>query len=108
MPPDPAVFAASTRALLDEDPLRYRNFGGYWWFVKALLKRFYDRHAMPLLGDYEPAGAVDLVPVGLSADDMLEAAAEQYALNAQLNMGSGRVVDRDGDEFLLLDPDVEG
>lgn len=104
---DPARFAENARVLLDEDPRRYRNFGPYWWFVKALLKRHYDRHQMPLLGDYEDPMAMSRLPPGLGAADMLEASAETYAINAQMNLGKNRVVDADGEEFFLLDPDID-
>jgi hypothetical protein len=105
---DPAKFAKSTRALLDEDPRRYRNFGSTWFFVKALLKRFYDRHEMPILGDYEDASVNARIPAGLNAYEMMERAAEEYAQNAAFNLGSGWVEDDDGARFLLLDTDVEG
>jgi hypothetical protein len=104
----PETFAASTRALLNEDWRRYRNFGVYWWFVKALLKRFYDRHAMPILGDYEPADAAELLPAGGDWRTLLEQASETYRANAALNLNRNRVEDSDGSAYILLDPDIEG
>lgn len=106
---DPATFAASVRALLDEDPRRYRYFAAYWWFVKALLNRYFDRHQMPILGGYEDPLAAARLPSGINTlQDMLAAAAEQYVVNARFNLGSNRVTDSDGDEFVIIDPDVEG
>lgn len=113
MPPDnehinPAIFAASTRALLTEDPRRYRSFGQYWFFVKALLKRFYDRHQMPMLGNYEDPTVNARLPDGLSVWDMMERAVAEYATNAGYRMGSPMVEDDEGETFLISDPDVEG
>ena len=40
-------------ALLQRDPLYYRNFGFFWWFVKNELKRAgIERDQLPNLGDY--------------------------------------------------------
>lgn len=105
---DPKTFAASTRALLDEDWRRYRNFGVYWFFVKALLKRFYDVHEMPRLGDYDDPSVNARIPDGLTAHQMLERAVEEYGANATLNLGRNRVQDDDGEAFWLHDPDLEG
>lgn len=111
MPPkaiDPAKFARSVRALLDEDPFRYRNFGAYWFFVKALLKRFYDRHDMPILGDYEDRSVNARMPDGLNAWELMERAAAEYAHNAGFNLGQSTVEDDDGERFTLRDTDIEG
>lgn len=108
MQPDPKLFAASTRALLNEDWRRYRCFGAYWWFVKALLKRFYDRHEMPMLGDYEDPNAADLVEANVTWQGMLEAAVETYRANAAFNLSSQKVEDVHGQPYLLIDPDMPG
>lgn len=107
---DPAEFAESTRALLNEDPRRYRNYGAYWFFVKALLKRYYDRHAMPILGDYDDPTVNERIPADarMSLGTMLAAAAEEYQRNASFNLGRNEVSDDDGEFFLIVDPDVEG
>lgn len=107
---DAATFANSVRALLDEDPRRYRNFGPYWYFVKALLKRYFDRNAMPLLGEYEDKTVNERIPEDVrgSLPLMLAAAIAEYQQNASFNLGQGRVADDSGEFFFLLDPDVEG
>lgn len=106
----PAEFAANVRTLLDEDVRRYRNFGVYWFFVKAVLKRFYDRHQMPILGDYEDKTVNERIPEELrtSLGNLLEAAAEEYQQNASFNLGRNELTDPNGEFFTLLDPDVEG
>lgn len=90
------------------DPRRYRNFGPYWWLVKALLKRHFDRHEMPLLGDYEDPTALAKMPADQTGADALRAAMQTYALNARYNLGSNVVTDADGEAYFLLDPDMEG
>lgn len=105
---DPIAFANSVRALLDEDWRRYRNFGPYWYLVKALLKRVFDRHQMPMLGDFEDPGVIARMPAGLSMAELLGRAVEEYQTNASFNLGRSRVEDDDGEVFLLLDPDMEG
>lgn len=105
---DPATFAASTRELLTEDPFRYRNFGPFWYFVKALLKKFYGQAEMPMLGDYEDASVVARMGPVDGVDDAMIKAAETYAHNASFNLGRPTVEDYDGETFLLHDPDVEG
>lgn len=106
----PNIFAANVRTLLDEDPRRYRNFGAYWYFVKALLKRFYDRHQMPILGDHDDAGVSARIPESVrgSLPAMMAAASEEYIGNASFNLGRNEVQDDQGEFFTLLDPDVEG
>lgn len=105
---DPRLFAESTRALLTEDPRRYRNFGVYWFLVKALLKRYYDRHQMPILGDFVDQGVVERMPPFESVLDGLQAAADEYRQNASFNLGGNRLEDPDGESFILIDTDVEG
>jgi hypothetical protein len=104
---DPAAYARSVRALLTEDPRRYRNFGVYWYFVKALLRRYFDRHEMPILGDYQDPSVIERMPKGLSAADMLQAAAEEYQHNAMFNLGRTELEDPEGEKFTLLDPDID-
>ena len=106
--PDPRIFAESVRALLNEDVRRYRNFGVYWFAVKAVLKRYFDRHEMPILGDYVDESVVSRMPEGLDLDGVLEAAASEYQENASFNLGRNRISDPAGEFFTLIDPDVEG
>jgi hypothetical protein len=106
-PIGPREFAASTLALLAEDPRRYRAFGQYWYFVKALLKMFYDQHNLYMLGDYVDPSVVERMPK-MGAMDTLQAAAEEYRQNASFRLLSNEVEDDDGETFTLIDPDAEG
>lgn len=76
--------------------------------MKALLKRFYDPAAMPMLGGYEDPEAEHLVPVGVTGHDMLALAVETYRANAALNLSSQRVEDSEGQPYILVDPDMPG
>lgn len=105
---DPQKFAQSVRALLEEDRRRYRNFGVFWFFVKALLRRFYDRHEMPYLGPYVDQAVVDRMPQGLDAHAYIDLAIGEYQENATTNMLSNHVRDPDGEVFVLNDPDIDG
>lgn len=105
---EPARFASNVRTLLDEDRRRYRLFGAHWYFVKALLKKFYDRHEMPILGDHEDATVIARMPAPADLQAALQAAVAEYQHNAAFNLGRNRVEDDDGETYWLLDPDVEG
>ncbi|MFI5023849.1 MAG: hypothetical protein ACHQRJ_19635 [Alphaproteobacteria bacterium] len=107
-PINPDVFAKSVRTLLTEDRCRYRNFGMYWYFVKALLKTKFNKDDLYLLGDHEDPSVIARMPQGISAADTLVAAVEEYRHNAMFNLGRNVVVDDDGEQFTLLDPDAGG
>jgi hypothetical protein len=105
---DPKVFAASSLALLQADPRRYRNYGAHWWFVKRLLKRFYDRNNLALLGDYEPPGVEDLTPKYEDVQEALAGAITDYRQNASFNLGRNTVTDQYDQKFTLVDTDALG
>lgn len=106
---DPKTFAASTLQLLQDDPRRYRNFGAYWYFVKAVLKKFYTRDNLHLLGDHVDASVVERMPAFENLQDALEAAIEEYQSNAVFGLGSNEVTDHvGGGTFRLVDPDAGG
>lgn len=103
---DVKQFAASTLQLLQADPRNYRNFGVYWYLVKVVLKQFYTRDNLYMLGDYLDRGVIARMPDHESLIEALEAAAETYQFNATYAMGSNQVEDADGEFFTLLDPDA--
>ncbi len=105
---DPKTFAASTLHLLQQDPRRYRNFGPYWYFVKVLMKRYYSRDNLGLLGDYVDPDTVARMPKHDNMQDALEAATAEYRQNAAFNVGRAEVEDPvGGGTFLLFDTDAE-
>lgn len=103
---DPKTFAASTLQLLQQDPRRYRAFGAYWWLVKAVLKQFYTRDNLHLLGDHQAPDAEARMPAHNDLQEALAAAVEEYRQNASFNLGSNQVADRDGEMYTLQDLDA--
>lgn len=105
---DPKQLAASTLQLLQADPAKYVNFGVYWYLIKALLKRFYTRDNLFLLGDYVDSSVTDRMPAHADLSEALAAAVAEYQQNASFNLGSNVVTDADGEAFTLIDTDVDG
>jgi hypothetical protein len=106
---DPRTFATSTLQLLQDDPRRYRCFGAYWYLVKAVLKKFYTRDNLHLLGDHVDQAVVARMPEHADLQEALAAAVEEYRTNASFNLGSNEVTDPvGGGTFTLLDPDAGG
>lgn len=104
---DPRQFAASTVALLAEKPARYRNFGVYWFFVKALLKRAgYTRDNLYLLGDYEDPSVIEAMPKHESLAEALEAASDEYRANAAHNLGRSEIITPEGNKIFIFDEDA--
>jgi hypothetical protein len=103
----PNKFAASTLQLLQQDPRRYRNFGVYWFFVKALLKRYYTRYSLHLLGEYMDPDCMARMPEHATLDSAIEAAVAEYGQNAAYNLTRAEVEDPvGGGVFLLHDEDA--
>ncbi len=106
---DPKTFAASTLQLLQQDPRRYRLFGVHWYLVKAVLKKFYTRDNLHLLGDYMDQSVIDRMPAHADLQQALAAAVEEYRQNAAFNMGRAEVEDpTGGGTFTLVDTDAGG
>lgn len=103
---DPKTFAASTLALLQEDPRRYRNFGAHWYFVKALMKRFYTRDNLHLLGEHMDQSVIDRMPAYGSLQAALAGAVEEYRQNASFELGGNVLTDGEGEQFTLIDLDA--
>lgn len=102
---NPQKVAASVRQLLAEKPVRYRNFGVWWYFIKALLKRYYTQDNLYLLGDYQDADVIARMPT-LPAERALREAIDTYRLNARLYPDSPEHLDGQGEMFRLFDPDA--
>ncbi len=92
--------------ILQTDPVKYRNFGIYWWFIKTLLKREYTKANLSLLGDYMDNSDAAKLPGGMDLQATLKAAFVEYQLNASFNMGSNRVQDANGSVYIIFDQDA--
>ena len=104
---DQKTFAASTLALLQQDPRRYRHFGAHWYLVKAVLKKFYTRDNLHMLGDYMDQAVIERMPAHADLNQALEAAIEEYRANAAFNLGRAEVPDlTGGGTFTLVDTDA--
>lgn len=106
---DPKTFAASTLQLLQDDPRRYKLFGVYWYLVKAVLKKFYTRDNLHLLGDHVDPDVAARMPEHADLQEALAAAIEEYRQNASFNLGRSDVEDPTGGGTVeLIDPDAGG
>lgn len=103
---DPKQLAESTLMLLQTDPRNYRNFGCYWYLIKALMKQFYTRDNLYMLGDYVDPTVTARMPEPATLDEALEAAIETYRSNAAYGMGTNEFSDPEGETFILTDPDA--
>lgn len=104
---DQKTMAASILLLLQQDPRRYLCFGAYWWLVKMLLKKFYTRDNLSLLGEYIDPMAADRMPPHTELDEALAGAIDEYRVNASFGINSNQVSDlAGGGTFLLVDPDA--
>lgn len=105
---DPKTFADSTLQLLQQDPRRYRNFGVYWYFVKTLMKRYYTKENLYLLGEYMDADTIARMPEHKTLQEAIEAAVEEYRSNALYNLGRETVEDLSGGGVILLHDEDAG
>lgn len=102
---NPQTFAKSVLQLLQTDPRNYLNFGVYWFFVKDVLKRYYTRENLHLLGEYQDPTVIARMPVFDSLEDAFQAAIAEYNHNRMHNLGRNTLIDPEGESFLLNDED---
>ena len=105
---NPQTLAASILQILQQDPASYRSFGPYWYTIKALLKRYYTRDNLSLLGDYVDPEVQAAQPVHGSADEVLAAAVNWFRNHQQFGLGRNTFETDDGEVIRLLDPDAGG
>lgn len=104
---NPKNLAASVLQLLQEDHRRYRAFGVYWYLIKGLLKHYYSRDNLSILGDFTDQSVIDRMPQHESLEAALTAAVEEFNQNVSFAMGSNQVPDpTGGGVFTLLDQDA--
>lgn len=103
---NPQRVAANVRTILAAHPERYRYFGVYWYFIKALLKMYYSRDQLYLLGDYEDPDAKARIPAGAGGDEVLRLALEEYETNARAGEPPRVVFDHEGDRYEIFDEDA--
>lgn len=102
--------ARAITAMLQLDPLYYRNFGFYWWFVKLELKRAgIDRDQLPTLGDYTDSRCEDWYRTQRTSE--LLGTALEYQRQAAFLDYNGNThaapIDAGGGVYVVYDGDVE-
>lgn len=99
--------ARNVTAILQRDPLYYRNFGIWWYHVKAELKRHgIDKSQLPNLGDYTcPVATAYYQGMSGSALDA-EAFDHQYVQTFH-KYNSNMSATPDGEVYQVQDQDVE-
>lgn len=92
--------------LLQSEPMYYRNFGVYWWYVKKQLKRHgHTRDELQHLGSYDdPTAAHHLVGSG---DELTSAALRFQAHHTYHKRNSAHTFAPDGDTYIVFDADAE-
>lgn len=102
---DPYEFASNARTILLEDRSSWRNFGQYWFLVKALLRKRFSQEELPL-GPFVDESVVNRMPFDRDLPHLLALAGEEYTFNATLGAGRKTFEDSEGQSFILVDPDM--
>jgi len=94
-------------ALLQKNPLYYRNFGIWWWHVKDELKRNgFDRDQLYHLGDFDDP-SVRHYYEGMSTLDLDNEAYEYQYDHTFAEYNSNMTITPDGEQYLIQDQDAE-
>jgi hypothetical protein len=93
--------ALNIMSLIAADPLYYRNFGVWWFAVKAQL-----REAGHDLGTYTDPAA-EAYYDGLSPSELLDEAIEHQIEARQIRASSAFHMTPDGEPFQIWDEDME-
>lgn len=96
---------ANILRILQADPRNYRNFGVFWWPVKALMREYYSADDLYLLGSYVDPGVAAMVPSG-SIEQTLGRALAEYAYNARYNSRRSQVANEEGEMVTIFDEDA--
>lgn len=99
------LLARNCLALLQQDPAIYRSFGYYWWPIKRLLKRYYNRDNLYLLGDYEDKEAAEKLST-MPEYQVLLAALVTHQDNRLHHMDSPYGHDLYGNPYTVVDQDA--
>ena len=97
--------ARNVATQLVADPLYYRNFGPYWWHVKAELKRLGFGEQLEFLGAYEDPSAKQFAVAEAPGDMTRTAFAFQRAAMTEGPNRNEHVID--GESYTIRDGDME-
>jgi len=99
--------AYNTVALLQKEPFYYRNFGIWWWYIKAELKRNgFDKAQLYYLGDFTDPSVKEFYE-GLTREQVEHEAWSYQYDHAVHSYNSNLARTPDGDPYLIHDQDVE-
>ena len=98
--------AANIRQTLDNKVVTYHNFGVYWYFVKAFLKKYYTIDEMPILGSFEQADVVGRMPAYGNFEDAMHDALLFWRANWENNGNDATSIAPDNEPVTLFDEDV--
>ena len=96
---------ANILQFLQTDPRNYRNFGVYWWFIKALIREYHTTDDCYLLGNYVDTQVAAMLPPG-TLEQTLGRALTEYEYNARFNMMCAQVTNEEGEEVTIFDEDA--
>ncbi len=105
--------ARNAVALMQRTPMFYRNFGVWWWHIKAEVKRHgYGVEQLYLLGDYDDTKTTDVMAAyaDKSSGQRTKEALEHQALavlHKYNNNTSTLPSDAGGGVYVLYDGDAE-
>jgi hypothetical protein len=103
---DPTRVAQNIVQVLQSNPVAYKRFGIWWWFIKGFLKGAgYTCHQLWLLEDYIDPEVAAMVP-DAPFDQKLQAALRAYQFNSAFPHSDGRVENEDGDLVMIYDADA--
>lgn len=99
--------ASNAVAILQKEPLYYRNFGVWWWHIKAELKRNgYGADQLFHLGSFTDP-SVSHYYEGMSTVERDNEAYEVQYANALNFRNNNLSTAPDGERYLICDQDVE-
>lgn len=96
--------ARNVALMLSDEPLYYRNFGVWWWWVKRELRRLGFEQ---FVGPFEDQGCAEHYYDGMGPDE-LDREAFAYQLSAATtHRNEPMATAPDGEVYLLHDQDLE-
>ena len=97
--------AKNVLSILQSRPERYKEFGVYWWYIKAILKQHYTKDNLYMLGDYVDKNMVKELS-SYSEDELFEMAIEEHQQNSAYGLGSDSVYTPEGESYVIYDEDA--